>query len=153
MAQKLPLDNHVVRHIRNKHLIKNEADEVLGAFPDAFSLRDGEAYLSTCWLEHFPGDDLTRLCAVRDRLAMAREIKAADGLGILNVGLVIDAGERRSRKLRVLHEPTPEDPAYSAVRGMMREDLQLLELLASDACIEVTRVRLLAERARGANPL
>ena len=48
----LPNDNHVARLIRFQSLVR-EDDKVVGIFPHAFKMREGEDYLSVSWVEYF----------------------------------------------------------------------------------------------------
>lgn len=143
-------DDHVVRHCPQRHLII-ENGEVLGVFADAFSLRPAkgdrpaETYLSTTWLEFFgsvPRREQLRQTAACLRAA-GREVKGSHGLAVCSVRAIIAAGAQRSSKLRVLYEPIAENPAYSAIRGLPPDnrDIELLELLARDACAEVATIR------------
>lgn len=135
MATKyLPDADSVVRHISSQLLVR-ENGRVIGCFPQAFELRENEEYLSTSWLEYFPGSSEERMTAVVAAVAKARKVKASHGFATGNVRAVKDACGSFGLKIRVIHEPSDDNPnpAYTAIRRYRSDDLQLLELLASDA--------------------
>ncbi len=144
MATKyLPDADHVVRHINSQLLIR-EGDVVTGCFPQAFELRLGETYLSASWLEFFPGTEDERRRAVVAAFARARSVKARHGFAFGNVGEVKNACADYGLKIRVIHEPAKSNPnpAYTAVRNFRSDDMELLELLASEAWAEVIEAKL-----------
>lgn len=70
-------------------------------------------------------------------MAAVREIKTKDALAVMNVGRILEAGQARSVRLRVLHEPNTDNPAYAAIRGVPRDDNDLLDALATEAVVNV----------------
>lgn len=145
MAVKpIPDDQHVARHVKKRPV---DPEKHL-CFPQAFALRPAtegrpaETYLSSSWLEFFPGDLRARLKAT---LAQIRgypfTVKAKDVLAIGNVRVIKGAGESVGTRLRVLHEPDPPSKtAYAAIRGMRQDDSEICELLAAAAFAEVVVV-------------
>jgi hypothetical protein len=135
MARKyLPDEDHVVRHLNSQLLIR-DGEQVIGCFPQAFELRPGEEYLSASWLEFFAGTTLQRMADVVAATAKARAVKPSHGFAIGNVGEVKEACDSFRQRIRVIHEPHKDNPnpAYTAIRNFKSDDLQLLQLLASDA--------------------
>ena len=124
----VPLDDHVVRHVKSTLLIRNNADEVVGCFPQAFELRADETSLSVSWLEFYRGSRDQRLGQVRQN--SDREIRRKDALAVGNVGRMQDVCGQFGVRLRVVHEPTDRNPAHSAVRQFPRDNLELLALIA-----------------------
>ncbi len=144
MATKyLPDEDHVVRHVNSQLLIRDNADQVIGCFPQAFELRPSETYLSASWLEFFPGTTEQRQAAVIAAVAVARTVKPTHGFAFGNVGEVKEACATYGMKIRVIHEPakTNPNPAYTAIRNYRSDDLELLQLLASDAWSQVVEAR------------
>jgi hypothetical protein len=142
----LPNDDHVVRHISSQLLIRDEADQakrVIGCFPQAFELRPGERYLSASWLEFFSGNKHERMVAAVDAVAKTRTVKPSHGFALGNVAEVKDACASFGLKIRVIHEPKRNNPnpAYTAIRNYRSDEIQLLELLASEAWSEVVEAR------------
>jgi hypothetical protein len=66
--------------------------------------------------------------------AKARAVRPSHGFAIGNVGEVKEACGSFQQKIRVIHEPhnNNPNPAYTAIRNFRSDDLQLLELLASE---------------------
>ena len=65
------------------------------------------------------------------------------GVGVgdgVNVGVVKEACASFNQKIRVIHEPN-DNPAYTAIRNYKSDDLELLELLASDAWSDVVEAQ------------
>jgi hypothetical protein len=152
-AKDLESEHHFARQCASTKLIRKNG-AVVGPFPQAFALRDAtadrpaETTLSGIWLENFPGSRMEQLAAARDELTAAgRTVRPKDALAVLNVGDVIAAGSQRSMKLRVLHEPMPTSPSYAVIRGMMRDDTGILDLLADLARCETVEICTLGEPA------
>jgi hypothetical protein len=143
MATKyLPDTDSVVRHI-NSQLLVRENDKIVGCFPQAFQLRPSEEYLSTTWLEYFPGTPTQRMTAVVAAVAKTRKVKDSHGFATGNVGVIKEVCGSFGLKIRVIHEPSDENPnpAYTAIRRYKSDDIQLLELLAADAWSTVVEAR------------
>lgn len=139
MATKyLPDDDHVVRHINSQLLIR-DGDRVIGCFPQAFELRPGEKYLSASWLEFFSGTAEEKKAAVIAAVSAARAIKASHGFAFGIVSEVKDACSCHGMKVRIIHEPDKKNPnpAYTAIRNFRSDEIELLQLLASEAWCDV----------------
>jgi len=143
-VSNIPHTDHVVHHVKPSLLKRDEERGVYGCFPDAFKMRDDENELSASWLEHFSGNRQEQL----QKSALAIEacgltLKPSSGLAVLNVGAIHAAGEQCSVKVRVLHEPASNNPnpAYSTIRQLPRDNLELLGLLASVACVETVEIK------------
>ena len=121
MPTPITAEHHVARHCRNRHIIKDPEGRPISVFGDAFALRENETYLSAGWVEFYPGKRLGQLAQLRNAMAAAREIKQKDGLAVMNVGKILQAGRTQSVRVRVLHEAKPENPAYAAIRGIPRD--------------------------------
>ena len=144
---RLDGDQHVVRHCRNRQLIRNDQGEVVGVFPDAFALRPMETYLSAVWLECMDGDLSARIQWAHACLSTGLKIRGKDGLGVLSVGRAVAAGVARSAKIKIRHEPGVLNPSYATIRGLPREDDELRQLLAAQAIVSVHEVQSLVARS------
>ena len=141
MATKyLPDADHVVRHIGSQLLERDGNDRLIGCFPQAFELRPDEKYLSASWLEFFNGTRQERLERTAQACAKLRTVRPKHGFVIGNVGVVKEACASFNQKIRVIHEPN-DNPAYTAIRNYKSDDLELLELLASDAWSDVVEAQ------------
>lgn len=123
----------VVRFVPWGKLRKDEDDNVLGALPAAFALRDEEEYLSVTWCEYFAGtkDEKTR-CAIEAIRNSDLKVGSKARFALGNVGEIRQRveGRQNGRKLRIIHEPEPDNPAHAAIRHWPRDDDELLDLLA-----------------------
>jgi hypothetical protein len=133
----IPDEDHVMRHVPWSKLRKDENDNVLGFLPHAFERRPAEDYLSVSWVEYYT-DPATR---VRDAVWGVRQARAVGGksaFAIGNVGKIketcLSAG---NAKVRVVPEPKDDWPAHAGIRRLPRDDLDLLEALATDAFTEI----------------
>jgi hypothetical protein len=137
MAKQSSLDDdhHLVRHIRESEIDDQEGK--LMAFPQAFALRPNETYLSNGWLEFFDGPTDAQLSGVAAMMSPTRRVKAHHALAIGRVGDIRDACLSFDQKVRILHEPFPENLAYATIRRLKTDEAQLLELLAQEAWSDV----------------
>ena len=137
---KVPNDSHVMRYVRKRQLRRDENDNVIGILPQALELREGEAYLSVTWLEHFDPQYERGLIQAAEAIRRELTVKDNDGFSTTEVGEFCDICERFDEKVRVLHEPVNDgNTGYVAIRRFPRDNLELLDLLASDAFVD-TRV-------------
>jgi len=108
----------------------------------ATATEPAEDYLSATWLEYFDqkvGPRIKQVVQVMRNCAL--KLTAKTGLAVANVGKIQDCGTQCGVKIRVLNEPDlPKNPAYAAIRGLRREDQELLEMLAADAVVETVMV-------------
>ena len=134
--------DHVVRHV-NSQLVERDGDTLLEVLPQAFMLRKGEEYLSASWLEFYAGSRDERITQVIAGVAKARQVKASYAFALGNVEDVKEACASFRMKIRILHEPSKDNPnpAYTAVRRYQSDDIQLLELLASEAWSDVVEAK------------
>lgn len=138
MAKNSSLDSkhHLVRHIRESE-IDDQGDGNLLAFPQAFQLRKDETYLSNGWLEFFDGTQNDCLAGVTTAMWRNRKVKAHHALAIGNVGAIKQAFASFGMRVRILHEPAPDNISYATVRRVKTNEDQLLELLAQEAWNDV----------------
>jgi len=137
----LPPEDHVVRYVPWSRLRKDENDNVLGVLGAAFKLRDGEDYLSATWAECCGGSDhQARIeAAVRTVRASNLKVTTRSGFAVGNVGRVKEVclADKEKHKVRVIHEPEPDNKTHTALRGWPRNNDPLLELIAEDSWSEV----------------
>ena len=141
----LPEEDHVVRNIRWTKLIKDENENVIGIFPEAFELRDKDnGRLSVSWLEHFAGDKKTQLRETKNALATGwkgGKLPPRGALGIGNVAKIKLAGKKIKPPLRIVYAPSKTNPAHSSIVNMPSDDKVLLETLAADVFTEFVQVK------------
>jgi hypothetical protein len=137
-GQNLPDEDHVIRYVPWGRLRKDEDDNVIGFLPQAFELREGELYLSVNWLEYHEGDRDTqiRLSVWAIRGEFERPLGAKSGFAIGNVAKVKQTCQAAGSRVRIVHEPVTNNPGHAAVRRLPRDDMSLLDALATDAFTE-----------------
>lgn len=135
-------DHHFVKQCKQKELIRENGTPI-GIHPAAFKLRPPtpkfpqEKTISGVYYEFFDGSAGEKLCACYHFIQL--EIKPKDALVRMRTGLIKEQGKKRSRTLRVRHEPFAECKAYSALHGLpVDADEELCALLAAVAVVEIT---------------
>ncbi len=137
---KVPNDSHVMRYVRKRQLRRDENGNVLGILPQALELREGESYLSVTSLEHFDPQYERGFIQAAEAIRCELTVKGNDGFSTTEVGGFCDICERFDENVRVLHEPVnDENTGHVAIRRFPRDNLELFDLLASDAFVD-TRV-------------
>jgi hypothetical protein len=133
-------DHHVVRHVNYQQTVRDDATGViLGIFPQAFELLPkDDGYLSANWLEFFSGSRIRCIAAIAAFIAKTRKVTAKQAFACGRVGDIKDACSEYGLKIRVIHEPDDDNPAYTAIRRYQSDNHELLDLLASEAWSSVT---------------
>jgi hypothetical protein len=144
MAARKPLPgvDHVMRFVpRSKQHWDEETNQFLGLGSGACMLRDDDkGGLSVTWIEHFgaKGAPAKRDAAVAFRSSLPSKKLPAQGLfASAEVNNIIHAGKVHQKKLRVVHDPIPDNTGHSEVRHFTDDDFELLDLLASEIFIEI----------------
>jgi hypothetical protein len=144
--EDVPNTDHVARYCNPQRVIRDpNTHAITGVFPQAFALRPEikESYLSTHWMESFAIDIDAQFQAVvgalRDKLNIVRPEAA---VARLNAGRVVQEGAMRELSIRIRDLSRQNDPGYSGIYGMPRDnsDVEFLALLANECCIEVRGV-------------
>jgi hypothetical protein len=137
-------DHHFVKHCKNKLAIR-ENGKVVSVHPEAFELRAAsgkytqEKTLSGVYYEFCDGNSAEKLCACCHFIQI--EVKPKDVLIRMNAALIREQGKKRSRSLRVTHEPDNDCLAYAAVHGIpVIADDELNGLLKSLAVLEICEI-------------
>lgn len=144
MAEKLPPSDHVVRYVRKRLLRRDDKDTVIGVLPQAFQLRDGESYLSVTWVEHFSQVYDVGFCNAAAAIGRQLTVKGNDGFTAGQVGGISDLCDKVEIRVRLLHEPEPpENTGHSAIRGLPRDNMDLLALLADDVFVDTRLAHLI----------
>lgn len=132
MTDQLPDEAHVARYVGGNRLIKDDFGSVVGVFPEAFALREGEEYLSVTWVEYFAGDICQKLTAAVHAIRRTIRARSTSRYLIGNVGHLKKTCRSRECAIRVLREPIDGNDGHTAVRRYASQDLALLALLASE---------------------
>lgn len=140
-------DHHFVKHCKKRELIR-ENGVIVGVYPAAFYLRPKDAknpeekWLSGQYFEYYDGDEQEKLCACCHFILM--EMKKNDAVCRMPVGPIKDAGNKRGRSLRVLHQGDADSPGYAGLHGLPKAsdqpDDELLSLLATLAASDAIQI-------------
>jgi hypothetical protein len=133
-------DHHAVRHVSYQQIDRDDVTGAIrGIFPQAFELLPkDDGYLSASWLEFFAGSHICCVAAIAAVLSRTRNVTAKQAFACGRVGDIKEACSEYSLKIRVIHEPDEDNPAYTAIRRYQSDNHELLDLLANDAWSAVT---------------
>jgi hypothetical protein len=137
----IPDIDDIARHVPWARLEKDEDDNVIGIYPEAFRLREGESYLSACWVDFYAGTKPQKIRQNYDDMSKRRSLGKKSGFAITNVGSLKCTCEGRGAKPRVVHETGHPTQSYVAVRKFPSDDDELLEILATGCWSELFLVK------------
>lgn len=131
----LPDEDHVMRHVSNKRLLRDENGNAIGGFlPQAFELRDEEDGLSVNWLEYFNGSHQQNIEASIQTFRTTRRIGKTSAFGISAVKKIQDVcAEHGANKVRVVSRPSKKNKSHSTIIRIPRDNLDLSQSLAVNA--------------------
>lgn len=121
--QKIPNDNHVARRCSQQRLVRSEEGEIIGVSPAFFRLRQelSETDLSCNWIEHINGSKEKQVAAVKESMM---KLKGGKGSRVVisEVGVLCTIAERFKVKLICKTKGKKNDPSYSGVYGLPRDN-------------------------------
>jgi hypothetical protein len=139
----IPNDDHILRYVSPSRLRKDEDENVIGILGEAFKLREGESDLSANWIEYFNGSHDEQIHHAVKEFRTHFPVRPKAGFA---VGKVVDikslCAEKRNRRIVIVSDPTTKktldgkpykNKTHVAVKSLPAEDMELLELLATDA--------------------
>jgi hypothetical protein len=132
----LPDEDHILRHVPSSKLIRDENQVIIGCFSEAFKRRDNEEALSVTWIEYFDGTRQEQISNAVNAIRRDIDVRPKSGFALANVGTVKSICLSFDYKVRILSDPTPNNPAHSVITQLPREEAELLELLAT-CCSEI----------------
>jgi len=140
-GDKIDPTHHLVREVSPSRLRRQVQDDgseiVIGVLPVAFKMKESEDTLSATWREFFEGMPEEQLLSAVRILRKTRNISKNGGFAVGLTGEISAACASRGHQVRMLHEPDGGNDAHASVRRYPRDDLELFELLASDAWSEL----------------
>lgn len=138
-GQQLVNEHDVVRYVPWSKLRRDGDDNVLGFLPSAFQLRDWETELSVSWLQCFYGDRQAQVadCVKANRKSLTVGPSSAFAIG--NVGKLKQVGSTQAsgRAIKVVFTPSNNNPAHTSIQKLPRDELLLLETLATEVFTEM----------------
>lgn len=138
----IPDNNHVARHVPYKKQKRNfETDALEGILGDAFSLRpkDKDA-ASVTWIEYFGvlSDISAKAAFDAYRKSQASQTLSKNAIfAIGNVGIIKSCAKEAGHSIRVLSEPSKNNPAHATIRRVPIEDFGFLEALATEVFLDL----------------
>jgi hypothetical protein len=131
---KLDDSHHVLRHVPSKKLIKDEDDNIIGFFPEAFAPRPSDTNgVSVNWIEYFNETHEDNLLKSIQLFRNMRKISRNSAFGVGNVEKIKKTVEDHNRKIRIVFDGHENNPSHSLIRDLTTDDLLLLETLATNA--------------------
>jgi hypothetical protein len=114
----------------------------------------GNQWLSGQYFEFYDGSDVEKLCACCHFIPL--EMKKQDALCKMNIGSLKAEGLKRSKSLRVFHQPEKDSPGYAGLHGIPRAsdpvDDELLSLLATLAALDTAEISKILQRLDAGSP-
>lgn len=134
----LPDTDHVMRHVPNKKLLRDEDGTAIGGFlPQAFELREGESGLSVNWLEYFKGDYQENIEASVRKFRDTRSVGKTSAFGISSVNNIQTiCSEHGADKVRVLLDEIDDNKSHSIIIRLPPDNMDLMESLAVSAFVD-----------------
>lgn len=138
-GDELPSGDHVLRHVGDRLLTKDEDGNPRGYIePAALATLPGD-FLSVQWVEFDPNATGDPTIGAIQSLRRVRNTPKSSAFAKARVGIV--AGlcgiHRPSAPVRILHEPDEDNPAHAGIHHLPRDDADLLRLLAEEAFTEL----------------
>jgi hypothetical protein len=126
-----------MRHVPWGRLRKDENDAVIGFLGQAFERRFDENYLSVSWVEYY-AEPTTRIRDAVWGVRRARKVGPKSAFAVANVAKVKETCLTTSNvRVRIVPEPLENWPAHAGIRQIPRDDMGLLEALATEAFTEM----------------
>lgn len=134
----IPDEDHVMRHVSYKRLLKDEDGQPIGGFfPQAFQLKEGEKGLSVNWLEYFKGTHNENIETSVQKFRATRDIRKSSAFGISVTKQIINVcANHGADKVRVVLDEMDDNKSHSLIIRLPENDLDLLQSLAVNSFVE-----------------
>lgn len=145
VRRQLPSEDHVLRYVPKSRQHRDpDTDEFLGITSAAMQLReDDQGGLSVTWVEHYGNYDLAGLRKAATAFKNSQPSKKLGAQAVFaaaQVEAISVACLSFGKRIRVVHDPVPDNPGHAEIRHFSDEDSILLEFLASDVFSQVVLV-------------
>jgi hypothetical protein len=138
-GQNLPDEHHVIRVVPFTKLETDGEGRPTGrVLFSAFQRRETEEGLSVTWLEYFAGDRPVQIVrAVHAIRASNFKPSPKSAFAIGGVGPIKQQCVAKNHKIRIIHDPVDDNKAHAELRQFPRDDVALLEALATSGWSEL----------------
>lgn len=138
----IPDQHHIARYIPYTRTRRHsETDEIIGILGSALQLKENEDYLSVSWIEFYVGDWQEQFQSAANGMASRQTIGPKGAIAWASVRDFHKICVSKQQRVRIIHlDDDALNPGHSAVRRMPRDDQDLLDLLASEAFQNFTKV-------------
>lgn len=118
-GQRLPSNNHVLRHIKSKSVIYDpETGHINGCHEDAWCYREvDKEKLSVMWAEFFSGATFESIGLAIKAFSSRFTTRKADVFSISSVGSTVDIAKAAGYRIKVIFTPTRTNPTHSSITG------------------------------------
>jgi hypothetical protein len=131
-GDNLPNPSRIVRYVGYGKMRRDEDDNFIGPNPAAFELRPHEHDLSVTWCEYFQAvEDVQLRCAI-EIIRCSRDVGSMACFCVADAQEVLAAVSDAGRIGRAVYRPVVGNQAHAGVCGLVPEEAQLLERLASE---------------------
>ncbi|MHB8226761.1 hypothetical protein [Acidithiobacillus sp.] len=89
------------------------------------------------WLEFFDGDHNARTKKAIHGVRTAKKVKKKSAFGIGIVGNIKAICGKSGVMVKIVYAPTADNYSHSEIRRLPRDDLSLLEALATEAFVDL----------------
>lgn len=132
--EAIPDDDSLLRYVKPKLVIRDpETNEVLGVWPNAFELREGEDGLSAAWIEFYKGDLASRLTQAVGVFRSVMDVRKSAMFVAGDVAAIKTACAQYNVAVRIVSEPEEGHAAHALVRRFRNDIPELQAELAEVA--------------------
>lgn len=129
----IPYDSRVVRYVPFGRMEKDENDQLLRPYPNAFERRLVDEELSVTWCEYFAGaPDQQLRCAIEAIRNSKLDVKSLACFCVAESPRLLDAIRTTGGQGRAVYLPEADNPAHAGIYGIDPENALLLQALACE---------------------
>ena len=129
----------MVRYVPWSRLRRDDEENVIGFLGEAFALKPDEKSPSYVWLEYFEGDRQKRIEHSVTTFRGTIKVGSKSAFAIGKIGKIKSICEENGFRVRVVYDPIDGNPAHSEIRKFPRDEVALLEALATEAFVDLVK--------------
>jgi len=133
----LPNNSRVVRYVPYARMEKDENDQLLRPYPNAFERRAVDEELSVTWCEFFAGAPNQQLrCAIEAIRNSKLDVKSRACFCVAETPRLLDTIQIAGGQGRAIYLPEDGNEAHAGITGIDPENALLLQCLADEVWCE-----------------